>query len=592
MQKRLRQLFEKIFALEPGGAAAQALCLSLSFILIIFFFKYMPGRYWSDSEIWGVRVGSLCFSSWQQYACGLKPFYNGLLGVLDWFWPGESMAHLMLSARIATTFFWILSFGIAIQGGVDPRLLLCFLGSSLFFLDASVARSDIWSLPFLLAHISLLINFDVESDDLKSSRAKRKILLIFASAAAAVMMTPKAAITVFSFFPIWVPIVRNIFKQKIFFKKTWLTMVFPAYVVSFGSVAFMLFIMVFSMVFVLDWTEAGLFFLRLFHESEYGASFLSAARFSFISRTMNENPHFIILIVVWLVCISVKFFRGQQRHINQRDACALLLVATFFLFPDKLPYWIATQVFIFMSLISRTIQESQAARRVVFGISIFAFVNGCYWLPTLRNATSRTQARLSMAIEEKTKGNSGAKIYDGLGVVATKAYPSLFLGPGQAEMNLMNVRKIQDEKYDVLVISNKLKGFLFLLATDVAENYIEASPDLYLRTREVLITNPTSPVEEIGSKAFANQAAAGNSLNRLAFLKFDTNERWTWIGNYSKAELGSLPVLCAGCSALRLRITPFTDFFAAPLVGAFSIEFAFEPIWARRTLLESIFSRK
>lgn len=572
------------------GVAANAFFVAVLTVTTVLFLINMRNRHWSDSEIWGVRTASYCFSSWQQYACGLKPAFNLILGTLDWIFPGDSIRHLMGLARTATGIAWCFTLFLALRMKTPTVLLLWYLGSSLFILDGSVARTDIWALPFLISGLSSLMGAPLAplSDllpsllskawpNMRPSLAKWHFGNMVFSFFIAVLITPKALVTIFAFSPLFISRYKGIGQGQKVLRALWMVLPFLAVCLT-----------------LINWQNAGQFFLRLFQTSEYGVSYMSSERFSFLQRALSENPHLLVLVLLWMAIIIAGSIKQKKVLVSNEDKSALLLIAAMLLFPDKLPFWLATQTFLLLLLIAPKIWHNQGrgVKIFLFVLTTFAIANASHWMKILVIANNETQIQLVESADRKLRLYKDVKVYDGLGIVDSRNHNSYFLGPGQSDMNLENIAKIQKEKFDVLIIPRKLKGFLFLLAQDIATHYVPAAEDVYVRTIETLVMNPSAPTAEIQKVPLGAEDRGRRPLSSLALLKFDESVgRWIWLQNLTNG-IDRVSPICEGCGAQRVRVSRFSAFFPEVPHSGYSNIFTFEPPVLRNTLLNTLKRRK
>lgn len=548
---------------EPPWLQAPILAVTLGFVIL--FMVYLPQRYWSDSEIWGVRVGSLCFASWRDFACGLKPLYNGGLAVVDSFSYARDISWLMTLARGVTEPFWLASILLSLVAGVTPELLLCYIGSSAFLLDGSVARSDIWALPFMLCHLVLLV---------RSEKSRRWGLYLVLSGTAAVLITPKAAFSLLAFAPFYFAPVKNALLQR---RK--LTIAIGAAIVALALSA-------------LELQNLSGYLLGLFSQADYGAAYFDGSRFVFLERTVLENPQLSLAFGIWLFILCYQVGRTRSLALERRQVSALLLGFVVCLFPDRLPFWIATQVLIFLCLIGDDflrLKHKVSWLGLLAGMAVLSVWIGWGHLKVLRESNNRSQAELIGLIDRGLMASPHTRVYDGIGLVNAQNTSNLFLGPGQSALNLSNIQRIREEKFDLILTPNRLQGLLEFFSREIAENYAEAAPGVFVRTREMVVQHPQSPAREIVAEIAANFGNFSVPIGTYSILVFSTQvQRWQWIGNFSMNDISQLGMLCAQCDSVKVRFTPFSGFFSKTVSADVSTEFAFEPHWVRKSFVDRL----
>lgn len=574
-------------------AKTRARILTLIIVILAFaaFFSGLKTRHWSDSEIWGVRQSAACADDWSGYACAWKPLFHVWVGGPVRLFSDRSLASDMNVARFLVIPFWL---GIAwIWFLSQPTLLffLCFLGSSCFFMDASVARSDFFALPFVLLHATILMNRRPPSPE--SEKQDHQLALLGLTGLLAVLLTPKSVIALLALCPLYVARFRH-FRWR--------------------HVALMTASAAILTVIALDVFGTGRFFLNLFENENYGMPYFSWQRFHFFLRAMSENPHLPALALVWVISIA----RSIKKHepLSAGDLAALLVIVGTWLFPDKLPFFVASQTVLFLFLIAPRLDSQAWTRRISSGLALFAIVNGLYWAFQLHQWTNSRQATLAKAIDDALVDLPTARVFDGLGVHRSDELPSLYFGPGDAQMNSATFDAVVARKFDVLAISSKVDMFVSRFRGELERNYIETIPDVYVRSIEITLHDPAHPGREV-NQAVWNEVRPDLLTRKTPFAILYRNpatQSAETLGNrtYTLSDLNdNLPPICrpdssdttdpeapnaansldsrdardigdiGDCKPVTVRLTPFGKLVTSQVQISFFDEFRFEPASAR-----------
>jgi len=525
-------------------------CLIAAAALWLVFFATLPTHYWSDSEIWGVQAGGQCFRAWSSFACSTKPLFNFLMALLHSILKGHGVENIMLGARIVTMALWIVT-AILFTARCGPALSLLFASSTLLLFDANVARSDFWALPFVLIHFQIL-----ESDVLRKD-CRRTFALIF-SALIAVLMTPKALFSLLCFGPWYLAYFRGLTSSQ---KRRFFKILTPTVFIAALSI---------------DWITDGAYFFRLFQLREYGLTYLDSTRFIYLFRTIYENPFLFICIGV-TICVSslhaVRMVRRKSNASLSYISGALLLL--FLIYdPNKLPYWIGSQILLFLFVMNRAFERSPWLRRLTLAAAMIAGVNGLRWIPELKKMTNQFQVELVQALERTTTLSPKIKIYDSLGLTSSPGQELSpdFLGPAQARVNYEALQRVRSGNYDLILLTNKVAIYRQELAPMLAKDYITITPSMYLRAPHLHISRPKTPAVEIAlglTDHFLDKVEAKSSIAIIG-------EEKSWV--VSQDEIGSLGPLCRKCKAMMVRLSPYGRLYTEPVFQQqpFYAAFAFE----------------
>jgi hypothetical protein len=544
----------------------RAVSASVLFFFFCVFAYELTVRHWSDSEVWSIRQGALCTTSWFGFACSWKPLFNLVIGATHLLVSDHSIIELMSASRELTILIWLLT-GVAVFcDRTSALLLICYVGSSLFLLDSSVARSDFFALPFVLLHFHWL-----RTPPLPPARNSRRIWFLYLSALAAVLMTPKALVAFACFLPFYFGPFRSALqgwqKQKV---KTVIVVCF----------------VLMACAWVVSWGDIFVFFTHLFDKENYGFSYWDPKRFDFIGRAFKENPQFPLLIAMWMILVA---WRGSKLS-RASQLTGLFALLALVLFPDKLPFWISTQILLFFFVVSDDFKSSKWLCRATRLVALFSVINGTHWVKQLDSYSNERQLSLIRTIENLLKSSPSAKIYDGLGLFL---YPSpsgptvsnVFFGPGQAQANLESVERLRLENFDIFVASHKLAMFESYLRDDLQWHYIELPGGVFIRALNVHIENPKHPGDEIAATIQRLLDRQLTDVERIAILLTNTMPPQllsrTTGGNrqelFSPSELSGLPPLCASCRDATVAIVPTGKFLNTRFRWSFVDEFAFEP---------------
>jgi hypothetical protein len=431
---------------------------SAAVVLFAIFVLELPSRYWSDSEIWAVRQGSICVGNWSEYACSWKPLFNLLMSAVRFCLGTHDIFLLMTAARGAVAICWGFILFLALRRKYDPALLVCYFGSSLFLLDSSVARSDFFALSFLFFHVVILCDKEI----LEKPRGPLWLVL---TAAGAVLFTPKALISLLAFLPLErLATIKSVFDFRAHLKK---------------ALALSLFLL--CVVIIVSWQETTLFFLRLFNLRDYGSSYFSMTRFHYLLRTCSENPQIFLLILVWLSGVIGRVVLGRSRAIGRELWSAFLLTFVLVFFPDKLPFWISSQIFLLLFLLGSEIEFNRVLRVAADLAACFTLIVCMHWVFFAARLSNERQLLLLSELEHVVVANPDAKVYDGIGLAPLQKSPSLFFGPGSLEASMANIGRLSEAGFDVIVLTHKLRGIYFLALPMFSERYNQIAPDIFVR---------------------------------------------------------------------------------------------------------------
>lgn len=539
-----------------GNTVPETLATIAMFALVVGFVSFLTGRYWSDSEIWAIRQGTLCVADWGNYACGWKPLFHLLLSGLRAVVPMDSISDMMGAARVATVAFWLASLAITFALNVPRTLLLCFIGSSLFLLDAGVARSDIWALTFILAHLWCLRS-------LAKSRSIKIGWLAVVTAVCAFALTPKSGVSLLCFAPLYWSFRREVRSLKF---RSWISIILILILPAF----------------FFDWRDLASFFFRMFDAAEMGSDYFSLSRMYFLMRAARENPHLLILLLAWVYAVALGF---RKDGISRDVLTGLLLFGATLLFPDALPFWVATQLLILIAVVGPVFDWSRPSQVTVMALAAFAVANGMQWLSQLRDHDGFSQRFVASWLENAIRHSGDVRIYDGIGIVKPEKFSVMFMGPGQSAANLENLRRIAAKDFDVIVATKKFKGLLHHFTTELSANYIETNRDLFVRSVEVKVSKKDRVIEVVDralGERFPDRAKPESLL-----VYFKSAEGWKPVeGNpLSRERISSLARSCKECLAAPIRVSPLVAFHPKSPMPALSNEFAFEsgvvrlPIW-------------
>jgi len=366
----------------------------------VFFLFHITDRFWSDSEIWGLRQGQYCAHSWRSFACSWKPIFYFIVGKFT----NPDLTQLMSFARGLSGFWWLVSAAILFWNRIPMTLLVCYFGSSLFLLDSNVARSDFWALPAVLFVCAFL------NKDRLGVKPYVSILIILSGSLLAILISPKSMVILLCLSPIILQRLsqRISKKKKIVVLTTFLALGVAAVFVS------RLFI---------QWNDVAVFFVRQLDASEYGVSYWDLQRFYYIGRAWLENPQLPILFVGWLGMILISSLE-HSRPLTARHFAAMLLFASMFLYPDKLPFWLSCQTLAAVVLIAPDFVSDKVLKAFVIAPTILSLFVGICWSRVLPSLNNERQKLLVSYLD----ANDEFRIYDGLGLVSGNASVPFFWG--------------------------------------------------------------------------------------------------------------------------------------------------------------------
>ncbi|MBX2988544.1 MAG: hypothetical protein KF802_11670 [Bdellovibrionaceae bacterium] len=460
---------------------------------------------------------------------------------------------------------WALILFVYLSRQGQPLLLISALGSSMFFVDMSVVRSDLLALPFLLIFCGWLLHPP------KGRTPSSAPLIPLAAAVAAILITPKSLVPVVCLFPLLLHVLRNASGRE---RKKFAV---------FLGIGFSI------LVFCLDWPRIFGFFQNLWTLENYGFPYWSIKRFDFLLRTFQENPQIPVLLALGFALMAVKKTAPPARFIS-----FTLLLSSLFLFPDKLPFWIGTCVFLLFFLMSDVFPTSKPARVVLSFCAIFSVLNGVHWIAQRTTTlTNSDQAEFIEAFENIHRTTPYMRIYDGIGLSIPDNLPPHYIGPGQTRENRLMSVSIAQAGYEMLLMSNKLAVFYPFMANDLAKSYSEISPGIFVRSHRMTLRNPGKPGSEILAALQRHFAPHLTDLTEAAvFIHDPSSDNWSLFQNRSfrLTSIPTLPALCRDCGDIEVSVTPFGRYMGLSAFGEPSRIFRFESEKPRRSLLPVFYS--
>lgn len=496
------------------------------------FLYWLKTAHWSDSEIWGVRQAYFCRLDYTAFVCDWKPLFNKWMA-----WIGDdSVIITMNRARILMTVFWIFTFGVLCLYKISPLLALVYFSSSVFLIDAAVARSDFFALPFLL----------ICAGELLRRKASRSDLFI-ACATIAILVTPKSIIVILCL----IPLIKGSLKLDA-----------RTAALSLASVCLIFFFV--------DWIRVGEYFFHLFNTQEFGFPYWSASRFTFLIRALKENPQLLLAIglLVW------QLFRTQ---LSQVTFSALLFFGATIFYPDKLPFWLSCQTLMILFILSNEWKSRPPPKFLQLSVALISLAAGLYWLEKAKPFRNFAQVNLAESLNEKMLAQK-MSVFDSLGLAYGSSAPSIYIGPGQMEENLKGIGRIAQKDFDVLILVHKLQILRTALREYLEKNYIEASPDVFVKARDYVVQHPQTPALEI--LEFVDRDFPEQREGPFAITILNNDERkWELVGQHAltRREIGNLSSLCSECKHRLIRVTPFGRFFEANNLPSYNRQFSFEP---------------
>lgn len=538
---------------------------SIAAFYLLFYFANLPHRHWSDSEIWGVRQAQACQEAWGNYACSWKPLFNFAVGKSVSMISNDDLAKIMTGARVIwlvpgwlmIAFIWLKT-----RRPIEP--LICFLASSLFLIDSSVARSDLLALPWIILHVALLTDF-------KYKLGQGLFLTgLIVSAATAALLTPKTAILFLCFIPLYLTIFNHT-------KRSWI-FVFAGF--SFFAIL--------AAGYFLDVSGTARFFTQMFSGQQLGVEYMSAPSFQHVVRSIEENPSLslVVFAAVIMSCIET---------IRKRSPSAIAAILSFIYmigFPDKLPFFLSTITLLFLFLSARSLILAPYARPMMTSLSLISALIGIHWASTLHLLNNEKQKQLANSLHALMAPYKNARIVDSIGIATDRPLVSAFLGPGDQKGFSATVDRIKNERFEIIVETFKIQIAEFKFYDELMANYVEAANGVFVRSESLEInTDQNSENEkrydltrEVIARLEQNFAAHLSSDTWVAILYFDEElNRWSLeSANLVRfAEIKNWQLSCDRKNCREIRFTPFGNFFHSSLPGSFLEEFRFESVVPR-----------
>lgn len=418
--------------------------------MILFSWRLLTG-YWSDSEIWSIQVGKHCHGQTaHDLSCWSKPLFHVLTRVVTS--PFTTLESSLIVARSVVFFCWLFCIILYLQSGKNRVLLLTFLSSSIFLLDAAYFRSDFLALPFILlnAHwVSKKPNKDLDY---------KNWFLLFTTIVVGIMITPKSILGFMCLLPFyWV---RS--------KKVAATFLAICFVVA----ALM----------AINSPELIKYAWGMTNTSTFGFSLWSKARFDFLARALVENPHF-VLAGLWIALTGLR----PAEAITARISVGLL-VMVLILFPEKLPFWISCHVFliVFVSQLSprppdspTSILRTKILQTIFICLSLMLLTRSL-WIS--KYMTSKEQKIVAEALKNVSSSFPYLRAYDTTGLLPWNEPELPYLGPAENQAQLLLAQEnIRNGIYDVIIMTNRISNIRNILINELLENYCPLSEDLWVR---------------------------------------------------------------------------------------------------------------
>lgn len=417
--------------------------------------------FWTESEVWATTVVKYLFTNANDYNFNVKPLTNFLL-YLSFILARLLDVHPMDTARLlyGVNFLFMIFLCFALIRRHSPAarwtalLMLLFISNSFLLKRGAQVRSDLMMSSVLLLWLNLC-----ESPQTKTWSRRTELLAFGLLSAVAMSITPKSGLFILALF------------TTQFCTPRWRLGILLLAGAATASI------------FIWPQTISSIAPLRFFVASSFSGpgslDYFSWLRLWHVNHFLLQNP---IFPLIWLRNLWAGLFdrNGRSRQALLLIDFANITFAIFIVFPDRLPFFIASLVpFWLIALrdlpsdkwcrllilkLSPAFRKRATVVAVVLGLSNFAL-----WESHLlfqHNADSH-HAYVKW-IRQFEPQFARLNVYDPAGVIPFLPVNHWFLGPGE-QHNEDVVRRILAKRPDVIITSDKL----FLVGNELKKIVLE-----------------------------------------------------------------------------------------------------------------------
>lgn len=447
--------------------------------------------YWTDSEIWAVSSNSMLFRAPQDFAFGMKPFFNFLLYIasqlpsagfkvlpMDWariFFGFNALCMTWLTGRMVKELTG--SYRAAIAGAAI--LVTC----SVFTYHGQRVRSDLLATTAFLGHLIFVFRLQ---------RSYTRRAMIRSAGAAGVLLlasltaTPGAVYLLIASVPIYWSVLAG-FPSSI---RRRLLLGGAACAVVGGALVWF-----FKPEFVLSHglLAAGSFYVQTFGSSEFGWPYWHPMRFLHVYKLVVQNPLFASALLVSFGLFLFGRLKGEpiSKAIRLWAWFSLIAFALMLLHPSKLPFFIASYLPFFAVFLAtygweRRWPTSRVSPMVIGRVGVLIFIVLTYLtlnrqFQLMWTLGNREQRAVVEALRESVHRFPGLSYYDVIGLLPDRDPLPYFLGPGQKEANERAAEFILKTRPDVIVGVQKLEAIRPMLEPLLRERYLLLPQGLYVK---------------------------------------------------------------------------------------------------------------
>lgn len=228
--------------------------------------------------------------------------------------------------------------------------------------------------------------------------------------------------------------------------------------------------------------NAAQFFFSQFDAQKMGFAYWSITRMEHIVRFHQQNFLFALLLIGALL-MSVRLLYTQAALPLERQAlrALLLLLLLFYLYPDPLPFFLASLlplILIPSLLILNTWKINLSPRLIQIAVVLLSALS-LYWHVHLYRHKNKEQRQV-VEWAQKALGDNPLLVFDPTGILFSPNSIQWFLGPAN-HYNDNAIQLIERESPEVILYTNK---FHFLGGEGekiLADRYVKFSTSIYLR---------------------------------------------------------------------------------------------------------------
>ncbi|MGE0632410.1 MAG: hypothetical protein AB7O96_08385 [Pseudobdellovibrionaceae bacterium] len=484
--------------------------------------------FWTDSELWPLHISKALFTD-SFFVFETKPIFNFILWLVTRVPLPEGfvvadLGRLLFGLNALLISFLVYKVARCNNSSKFWPLFAAFLCIStyIFSLRGIEIRSDFLATTFVL----LALYFEL----------KEKHVLFFLFLAMAFFATPKAVYLIFASLVLFLTKSEKSFRTKI---KT------PIRIVSTSLILLGLAFFTFQIGKV-GLADAFRIYLGSFTSAGQGFFYFSVESFKYVFRFLRTDYVFSTLLLVSL--IYSLFNLKKDKNIRPFLIFNLLILFFMIVHPEKLPFYIASLIPLFSIFIASNFQafvERQNKRSLLIAISALilfqtysAIKNKIVLIKTHNNSEQRETIIYLTDYFAKFKY---VRYFDSLGLIQDRLPEAWFLGPGQPEGNKNVVNYFIQWPPDIVLVSAKIDLMFGFFKPLLDQNYIMASPDVYLRAVTISL-EPKEVKKGLSFSKVLNEIEQQMSLHwtpKSEFFIRVLNEKGEDLSEFVKTKIGS-----------------------------------------------------